>query len=214
MPTIAPPAPIPMLAVPSAPPRPAAPPDDPTIWRVDDALWAELAPLLRVETPPEHGGRPRHPDRPLLDGILWVLRTGARWAALPREFGAKSARHDRFQAWVASGAFARAWAVLLGLYDDLVGLELAWHAADGCLTKAPLGKKGARRAAGHGQQPDRPGQGGHQAPPANQRAGRAERHAHPLGEEARQLPRLPPARCHPHRPPHGPPRPPGFRIGT
>jgi len=139
---IAPPVPTPTPAVPSAASRPAAPPDDPTIWRVDDALWAELAPLLRVETPPEHGGRPRHPDRPLLDGILWVRRTGAQWAALPRAFGPKSACHDRFQEWVASGAFARAWAVLLGLYDDLVGLELDRQAADGCLTKAPLGKKG------------------------------------------------------------------------
>ena len=139
---IAPPVPTPTPAVPSAASRPAAPPDDPTIWRVDDALWAELAPLLRVETPPEHGGRPRHPDRPLLDGILWVRRTGAQWAALPRAFGPKSTCHDRFQEWVASGAFARAWAVLLGLYDDLVGLELDWQAADGCLTKAPLGKKG------------------------------------------------------------------------
>jgi putative transposase len=45
------------------------------------------------------------------------------------------------QEWVASGAFAQAWAVLLTAYDDLVGLELTWQAGDGCLTKAPLGRK-------------------------------------------------------------------------
>jgi putative transposase len=127
---------------PSAPTAPAPPPDDPTIWRVDDTLWVQLEPLLRVERPRAKGGRPRHPDRPLLDGLLWLLRTGAQWAALPAAFGPKSTCHDRFQEWVASGAFARAWAVLLGRYDDLVGLDLTWQAADGCLTKAPLGKKG------------------------------------------------------------------------
>jgi transposase len=119
------------------------PADDPTIWRVDDALWTRLAPLLRSDKPRKKPGRPRHPDRPLLDGILWVLRTGAQWKTLPQEFGPKSTCHDRFQEWVASGAFAQAWAVLLTAYDDLVGLELTWQAADGCLTKAPLGKKGA-----------------------------------------------------------------------
>jgi transposase len=125
-------------------PRPGAvpSPDDPTIWRVDEALWVHLAPLLRVDKPRKKSGRPRRDDRPLLDGILWLLRTGAQWSALPREFGPKSTCHDRFQEWVASGAFARAWALLLTAYDDLVGLELTWQAADGCLTKAPLGKKG------------------------------------------------------------------------
>ena len=126
----------------------ASPPDDPTIWRVDDALWADVAPLLRVDKPRKKPGRPRHADRPLLDGLLWLLRTGAQWRTLPREFGPKSTGHDRFQEWVASGAFARAWARLLTAYDDLVGLDLTWQAADGCLTKAPLGKKGglARRS--------------------------------------------------------------------
>jgi putative transposase len=123
-------------------PAPVAAPDDPTIWRVDDALWARLAPLLRSNKPRKKPGRPRRDDRVLLDGVLWLLRTGAQWSALPQEFGPKSTCHARFQEWVASGAFAQAWALLLREYDDLVGLELTWQAADGCLTKAPPGKKG------------------------------------------------------------------------
>ena len=139
------PAPAP-ATLPTAVPAPS--PDDPTIWRVDDTLWAKLAPLLRVDKPRKKAGRPRRADRPILDGILWLLRTGAQWSALPPWFGPKSTCHDRFQEWVASGAFARAWALLLTAYDDLVGLDLTWQAADGCLTKAPLGKKGgpARRS--------------------------------------------------------------------
>ena len=124
------------------PPAPSAPPDDPTLWRVDDALWAQLAPLLRSTKPRRKPGRPRRDDRQILDGIIWLLRTGAQWSALPPAFGPKSTCHRRFQEWVASGAFARAWTLVLRAYDDLVGLDLTWQAADGCLTKAPLGKKG------------------------------------------------------------------------
>jgi transposase len=118
-------------------------PDDPTIWEVDDALWAGLAPVLAVVVKPrKKPGRPRTPDRPLLNGVLWVLRTGAQWKEMPRRFGAKSTVHDRFQEWVQTGAMARAWPLLLAEYDELVGLELHWQSADGCLVKAPLGKKG------------------------------------------------------------------------
>jgi transposase len=116
--------------------------DDPTIWRVDDVLWTRLAPLLVVDKPRKKSGRPRAANRPLFDGIIWLLRTGAQWKELPREFGPKSTVHDRFQEWVQTGAFARAWTLLLAEYDGFVGLDLHWQSADGCLVKAPLGKKG------------------------------------------------------------------------
>ena len=128
-----------LLADPLAPVRPK---DDPTIWRVDDVLWRRLAPLLVVDKPRKKPGRPRHDDRPLFDGVIWVLRTGAQWKEMPPVFGPKSTVHARFQAWVHTGAFARAWTLLLAEYDECVGLDLHWNAADGCLVKAPLGKRG------------------------------------------------------------------------
>jgi transposase len=114
----------------------------PTIWRVDDRLWVELAPLLAIEKPRKKPGRPRRDDRPLFDGLIWLARTGGQWSALPVEFGPKSTLHDRFQEWVASEALERAWALVLREYDELVGLDWHWQAGDGCLVKAPLGKKG------------------------------------------------------------------------
>lgn len=117
--------------------------DDPTIWRVDDELWALLAPLLRSDKPRQKPGRPRRDDRAICDGLIWLARTGAQWSQLPREFGPKSTVHERFSEWAASGALARAWAVLLQEYDDALGLDWSWQAADGCIVKAPFGKKGA-----------------------------------------------------------------------
>src|SRR4051794_6791560 len=117
--------------------------DDPTIWRVDDELWAQLGPVLRSTKPCKKPGRPRRDDRAIFDGLIWLARTGAQWSQLPREFGPKSTVHERFSEWVTSGALERAWAVLLQEYDDALGLDGTWQAADGCIIKAPFGKKGA-----------------------------------------------------------------------
>ncbi len=84
-----------------------------TIWRLPDDLWAELQPLLPSEKPPGTPGRPVVPFRQVIDGILYVLRTGCQWKALPREYGSGSTCHRRFQAWVQTGVFEKLWTVLL-----------------------------------------------------------------------------------------------------
>ena len=125
---------------------PAAPTgqDDPTIWRVDGALWALLEPILKSEKPRKKPGRPRRDDRAIFDGLVWLARTGSQWSQLPREFGPKSTVHERFAEWVETGALERAWAALLREYDGEIGLDWSWQAADGCIVKAPFGKKGGR----------------------------------------------------------------------
>jgi putative transposase len=116
--------------------------DDPTIWEVDDALWERLRPLLIVHKVRKKPGRPRSDDRKILNGLIWLARTGSQWVAIPRQFGAKSTVHDRFQEWVEGGAFEKAWALLLHEFDGLEGIDWTWQAADGCIVKAPLGKRG------------------------------------------------------------------------
>jgi putative transposase len=79
------------------------------------------------------------PDRQAFTAILYVLRTGVQWNALPRELGADSTVHDRLQEWARAGFFQRLWEAGLLAYDDLVGLDWEWQAADGAMTKAPFG---------------------------------------------------------------------------
>lgn len=105
-------------------------------------MWALLAPVLRVDKPRKKPGRPRRDDRAIFDGLIWLARTGSQWSRLPREYGPKSTVHLRFTEWVANGALERAWAVLLRQYDADLGLDWSWLAADGCIVKAPFGKKG------------------------------------------------------------------------
>jgi transposase len=62
------------------------------------------------------GGRPWREPREVLNGILWVLRTGARWADLPRRYPPPQTCHRRFQKWTREGVLD---AVLRALADDL-----------------------------------------------------------------------------------------------
>jgi len=138
--------PVRMTTSPAAPPAPDPdldrPQDDPTLWEVDDLLWAELEPILIIDKPRTKPGRPRRANRPMFDGLIWLARTGSQWSQLPCRFGPKSTVHLRFTEWVETGALERAWAVLLRDYDAEVGLDWEWLAADGCIVQAPFGKKG------------------------------------------------------------------------
>jgi putative transposase len=90
---------------------------------------------------PSHakGGRPRLADRQAFEAIVYVLRTGIQWNALPRELGASSTVHDRFQEWERAGFFKTLWQAGLNTYDDLSGIQWQWQAVDGAMTKSPFG---------------------------------------------------------------------------
>ncbi|MGI8428368.1 MAG: IS5 family transposase, partial [Solirubrobacteraceae bacterium] len=84
--------------------------------------------------------RPRVPDRDAMDAILLVLRTGMQWNALDATgVCSSSSAHRRFQEWEQAGVFAEIWRQGLLEYDKVVGIDWAWLAADGAMTKAPLG---------------------------------------------------------------------------
>ena len=108
--------------------------DDPTLWRVDEALWAEVPPLLVID-------QPRNDDRPIFAGLVWLARTGGRGATLPRAFGAKATVPARCLAGGASGCCAHAWARLLAVYDD----EGAGRAGAGRCRRSGQGTAGRKK---------------------------------------------------------------------
>lgn len=70
-----------------------------------DAQWEVLKPLVEPKTPQKRRGRPWAETRDVLEGVLWILRTGAQWAELPRDkFPPYQTCHRRFQQWVGEGA--------------------------------------------------------------------------------------------------------------
>ena len=75
-------------------------------WEVDDALWAGVQPHIPPQQLSLRGGRVRVDDRACFGAILYVLRTGCQWNALPKEAGCSSSTaHRRFQEWRAGGFF-------------------------------------------------------------------------------------------------------------
>lgn len=97
------------------------------------------------------------PQRQVLDGIFYVLRTGCQWKAAPPEFGSGSSLNRYFQRWQKRGVFRKLWQAALHEYDDQIGIEWDWQSMDGAMTKAPLGGKK------DGQEPHGSGQDRHQA---------------------------------------------------
>jgi transposase len=113
----------------------------PTIKRVPDELWDEIRLIFPSEKPNNTIGRPAVSFRKVLDGILYVLRTGCQWKMLPKEYGSGSTCHRRFQQWSLSKVFERLWTRLLKVYDDVVGIQWNWQSLDSISVKAPLGGK-------------------------------------------------------------------------
>jgi transposase len=112
-------------------------------WRISDALWAEIEPLLPPRPPHPLGcHRPRVPDRNAMDGIFYVLRTGCQWKALDATgICNHSSANRRLQEWAEAGVFEALWAQALDRYDELEGIVWEWQALDGAMVKAPLGLK-------------------------------------------------------------------------
>jgi transposase len=108
-------------------------------WRdIPDALWVEVAPLIPPDSISPKGGRPATDHRKILDGILYVLRTGCQWKMLPREYGSGSSAHAHFQDWARRGVFGRLWKLCLEEYDDLKGIQWAWQTVDSATVSAPV----------------------------------------------------------------------------
>jgi transposase len=109
-------------------------------WRIPDALWERMEPLLPPRKPHPLGcHNPRVADRNAMNAILFVARTGCQWNALNATgLCSSSSAHRRFVEWTEAGVFLAFWRAGLAAYDALKGLDWAWLAMDGAQGKAPL----------------------------------------------------------------------------
>jgi len=116
-------------------------------WIVSDELWERIEQLLpKVERRFRFPGRKRLPDRPALQGILFVLHTGIAWRHLPLElgFGSGSTCYRRLCEWQEAGVWERLHALLLAELRAAGELEWSRAVADSTHVQA---KKGAPRRA-------------------------------------------------------------------
>lgn len=112
--------------------------------------WRLLAPLIREPEKREDGrGRPRRESRDVLNGILWVMRTGAPWKDLPPRYPPYQTCHRRFQEWVTNDTFEAILAVLAKDLLDRGGIDISEGFIDGTFAGAKKGgpASGKRSAA-------------------------------------------------------------------
>ena len=108
-----------------------------------DKQWAMLDPL--IPDPPRRAdgrGRPWKDPRQVLNGILWILRTGAPWHELPRRYPPYQTFHRRFQRWVREGVLLRILKALAEELEKREVLDLSECFTDGTFVVA---KKGEQR---------------------------------------------------------------------
>ena len=108
-----------------------------------DEQWALVEPHLPLST--ARTGRPARDRRTLLNGIFWILCTGAPWRDLPERFGPWQTVYDHFRKWRKSGVFARIIEALQIKLDQNGLIDWELWCVDGANVRA------ARAAAGAGK---------------------------------------------------------------
>jgi len=102
--------------------------------------WKVVETILPEEPVRDDGrGRPWSDRRKVLNGVLWILRTGAPWKDLPPRYGSYQTAHRRFQNWVRSGVIEKILLVLAQHLQDAGGLDLKECFVDGTFVPAKKG---------------------------------------------------------------------------
>jgi hypothetical protein len=103
-------------------------------YELTDYEWAAIKPFL----PNKPRGVPRVNDRRVLNGIFWVLRSGAPWRDLPQELGPYTICYNRFVRWRRAGpspgsakepTLAPVWRRLFGYHHHVPALPVRPHDA-------------------------------------------------------------------------------------
>ena len=110
-------------------------------YELTDDEWNRVAPLL----PPENSGkqgRPSKCNRTILNGIVWIARSGAPWRDLPERYGAWQTVYSRFRKWIEDGILDNIFRVL-SLEAELTELSI-----DASIVQAHQHRAGAKKG-GH-----------------------------------------------------------------
>jgi transposase len=109
-------------------------------WELNDEQWAAVEPMLRPGRRADNRGRPWQDTRAVLNGVFWVLGTGAQWRELPEKYPPYQTCHRRFQQWIRSGKLEEALKVLAQHLHERGQLNLEEAFVDATFASA---KKGA-----------------------------------------------------------------------
>ena len=111
-----------------------------------DQQWRRLEPLLPPEKP--WTGRPNEDHRRILNGVLWIDRTGAPWKDLPERYGPVGTVSSRFYRWRKAGIWQGILEALQARADRQGRVDWSLHFVDSTIVRAHQHAAGARKAGG------------------------------------------------------------------
>ena len=112
---------------------------------INDDRWKLLKPLLPEPKINPKGGRPPCDNREVLEGILWILRTGARWEDLPDRYPSSSTCWRRLRLWEDFGIWLDIWRKFLSMVDKKGALDWEEAFIDGSFAPAKKGALGLEK---------------------------------------------------------------------
>ncbi len=112
-------------------------------YELTDEQWERIKPLLPAEKPKT--GRPNKDHRQIINGIIWVLKSGAPWRDLPERYGKVGTVSSRFYRWVAAGVWQKVLDRLRGEADDVGEVDWELHMLDGSVVRAHQHAAGAKK---------------------------------------------------------------------
>ncbi len=119
-----------------------------------DEQWALVKSHFPLST--ARTGRPARDRRTLLNGIFWILATGAPWRDLPERFGPWQTVYDHFRTWRANGVFAAIVEALQVKLDKDGYIDWELWCVDGASVRAARAAAGADKKVSSGTRTSRP----------------------------------------------------------
>jgi len=109
--------------------------------------WQRLEPLLPPLKP--RTGKPNRDHRQVVNGILWILRTGAPWRDLPERYGSWQSIATRFYRWQKANIWQQVLECLQADADQQGKLDWEIHYVDGSVIRAHQHAAGGKKGANH-----------------------------------------------------------------
>ena len=121
---------------------------------LSEPQWKKIEPLLPLPPKQPRGGRPWTENRRVLEGILWILRSGAPWKYLPKEYPHPSTCWRRLRDWEEQDIWLKIWRTFLGELNERQQLKWSESFLDGSFAPAKKGRWGRQNQAGQGDEVD------------------------------------------------------------
>lgn len=116
-------------------------------YELTDEQFERIEWLLPVRVGPA-GGRPWEDHRTIINGVLWVLRTGAPWRDVPERYGPWQTVYDRFNHWRKDGTWDKVLAHLQAELEAEAGIDWSMFCIDGTNVRAARCAAGALKKGG------------------------------------------------------------------